>query len=158
MRRKPLLIAGLILALALAAVAAGSYWPQIAAYSSTVSSQAPFITPQELKKRLDQGENYLVADVRRRTAYDQLHLEGAVSLPMELHETWGPKLHRAQTLVIYCACETEDSAVHAARKLQQSYPETRVLILQGGLTAWIEAGYPYVERPIPAKLKRLKGS
>ena len=50
-----------------------------------VSKDIPvaFITSESVKKRLDKGAPQWLVDVRDRTSYDQSHLPGAVSVPLE---------------------------------------------------------------------------
>lgn len=119
-------------------------------------SEVSFISPADLKRRLDLGEEILVGDVRRRDSYEKLHLAGAVSLPMDDHPTWGPKLLADQWLVLYCACESDESSAQAAREIQKVYGHSRVMVLRGGLGGWVDAGYPIVERKVPASLQRVK--
>lgn len=131
-------------------------WPPRLASAEAVPSEVSFIHPEDLKRRLDLGEEILVGDVRRRDSYDKLHLAGAVSLPMDDHSTWGPKLLEDQWLVLYCACESDESSAQAAREIQKVYGHSRVMVLRGGLGGWVEAGYPIVERKLPASLQRVK--
>ncbi|GEM_PF-861101 len=134
-------------------------WPPRFALSAAVRAEAvevAFIGPEALKKRLDQGEDVLVADVRRRASYDKLHLEGAVSRPMDDHAIWGPELAKDQLVVLYCACESDTSSADAARELRKRYGHDKVMVLEGGLGGWVDAGYPIVEKKIPAGLRKMK--
>jgi adenylyltransferase/sulfurtransferase len=115
-----------------------------------------FIGPEELKRRLDLGENLVVADVRRRASYDKLHLAGAVPLPMENHPSWGPSLALDRPLVLYCACENDETSAEAARVIRARYRHNQVMVLKGGLGAWVDSGYPIVERKLPEGLQRMK--
>lgn len=42
----------------------------------------PEVTPQEVKRRLDQGESLRLVDVREPFEHQQAHLEGAALVPM----------------------------------------------------------------------------
>ncbi len=44
--------------------------------------QIPRIEPQELKSKLDRGEDVVVVDVRRMETYEEGHLPGALSIPL----------------------------------------------------------------------------
>ena len=130
--------------------------PTLQAPASAESTEVAFITPAELKKRLDLGEEIVVADVRRRDSFDKLHLAGAMSLPMDDHAKWGPTIPKQTPLVMYCACEGDESALRAAREIRSSYRHHRVMVLKGGLGSWVDAGYPIVEKKLPAGLKKMK--
>lgn len=119
-------------------------------------SSVSFIAPTELKRRLDLGERLVIADVRRRASYDKLHLAGAVPLPMEDHPSWGPSLSKEQPLVLYCACENDETSAEAARVIRARYGHDEVMVLKGGLGGWVDAGYPIVERKLPDSMRRMK--
>jgi hypothetical protein len=42
-----------------------------------------FITPERVKQHLEAGSPQWLVDVRNRSSYDQLHLPGARSLPLD---------------------------------------------------------------------------
>lgn len=64
----------------------------------TDSKEVPRITPEELKGRLDNGEEILIVDVRTATGYDYAHIPGAVMAP----ENYDDVPHDKQ-IVLYCA-------------------------------------------------------
>jgi len=133
-----------------------SWPPAFQAAANATATEVVFITPEDLKKRLDLGEEIVVADVRRRDSYDKLHLAGAMSLPMDDHAKWGPTIPKETPLVMYCACEGDESSMRAAREIRQSYHHQRVMVLKGGLGGWVDAGYPIVEKKPPSSLKKMK--
>ncbi|MNR75414.1 molybdopterin biosynthesis protein MoeB [compost metagenome] len=159
MRRGWLLVAS-VLVLGAGLVKAGvlqlTWPPTFQAPANAESGEVAFITPAELKKRLDLGEEIVVADVRRRDSYDKLHLAGALSLPMDDHAKWGPTIAKETPLVMYCACESDESAQRAAHEIRRSYRHNRVMVLKGGLGGWVDAGYPVVEKKLPASLQKMK--
>ena len=53
-----------------------------------------------------------------------------------------------RTIITYCACPAEESSLAAAFKLQEFGAE--VLVLQGGIRAWIRERKPIVTGPQPA--------
>lgn len=161
MRRHWILIVGLIL-VGGGLVQTGmieSTWPPrfgTPAAPPAEASEVLLISSEELKRRLDLGAEILVLDVRRKTAYEQLHLPGAISLPMNDHASWGPKLSKDVSVVLYCACEGDETSLLAARKIQQQYGHPQVFVLKGGLGDWVDAGYPVVERSLPPSLRKVK--
>jgi rhodanese-related sulfurtransferase len=133
-------------------------WPPLSfqAPASAESAEVVFITAEALKKRLDLGEEILVGDVRRKASFDKLHLAGALSLPMDDHPRWAPTLAKDVPLVLYCACEGDESSARAAREIRTRYRHEQVMVLQGGLGSWVDAGYPIVEKKPPASLPKVK--
>ncbi len=130
--------------------------PASAESAEAESAEVVFITAEALKKRLDLGEEILVGDVRRKASYDKLHLPGALSLPMDDHPRWAPTLSKDVPLVLYCACEGDESSARAAREIRKRYRHERVMVLQGGLGSWVDAGYPIFEKKPPASLPKVR--
>ena len=99
-------------------------------------SEVPRISAEELKKRLDDGEDILVIDTRigsRR--YDLQHIPGAIKKPRSLDD-----VAHDQAIVAYCSEPSEGSSAGQALDL---YREgfTDVAVLSGGMNSWVEAGY-----------------
>ena len=105
-------------------------------------SQIEEITPQELKQRLDAGEDLGVIDVHERDEFVQGHLPGASFIPrgflelqIEQHEP-----DRDKPIVIYCAGGVR-SALAARNLKEMGY--SRPISLSGGFNGWKNAGYPF---------------
>ncbi len=68
----------------------------------TTLSQVPRIKPQQLKEKLDAGEDVIVVDARSRESYERLHIPGALSIPLpEVEERHG-ELSKEKKIVLYC--------------------------------------------------------
>jgi rhodanese-related sulfurtransferase len=96
-----------------------------------------------LKKHPDNGVTYIV-DVRSETEYDSGHLPASLNIP------GGQAVQRADDFVavrnakIVFVSDTSARAVMAAYWFQQmGFPN--VMVLQGGLRAWIESGEPLAQ-------------
>lgn len=66
------------------------------------------ISREELKKKIDRRENFILMETLAAEAYEQAHLPGAVNAPPNrLHEVV-PKLAPAKDaeIVVYCASPT----------------------------------------------------
>ncbi len=99
------------------------------------------VTPQAISDWLDAGEIVLV-DVRETKEYDREHIAGALLLPLsELDVDVFPVL-ADKPLVLHCAIGKRSEAA-AKMLLKAGY--NRVLHMEGGLTAWKEAGLPIEE-------------
>jgi rhodanese-related sulfurtransferase len=125
---------GLVLLTLLLALAACQAQPR-------TQDEVPRIAPSVLKNRLDSGDNILVVDARSADEYAQEHIAGAISVPLSDLEARMSELPRDQEIVFYCTWPAEQTSARAALILYQNgYKD--VWALQGGLAAWVNAGYP----------------
>lgn len=103
----------------------------------------PELTIDEVKDRIERGEDWAVLDVREREEYREGHLEGAIPLPrgfleMRVEETLPDK---TRPIIAYCAGGVR--SLIAARTMQEMGYEN-VSSMSGGYTAWKNAGYEWV--------------
>lgn len=99
------------------------------------------ISVNELKQRLDEQAVVLV-DVREPAEHRSERIEGAHSIP--LSECCLKKIpSTAQPIVIHC--RSGKRSLEACRRLRQENPQIDVCSLEGGISAWEQAGFP-VER------------
>ena len=103
----------------------------------------PEIPVEEVKTRVERGEQWTLLDVREREEYREGHLEGALSLPrgfLEIRvEETVPEKHTP--IIAYCAGGVR--SLMAARTLKEMGYEN-VMSMTGGYTAWKNAGYKWV--------------
>jgi membrane protein DedA with SNARE-associated domain/rhodanese-related sulfurtransferase len=106
------------------------------------------ITPEELKKKLDAGEQVMVLDLHGRRDGLRGHqgIPGAVCIdPHRLGQHDNPKkrtpIPRDREVVLYCTTLHEFTSARAALELRRRGFE-RVRPLAGGLQAWHERGFP----------------
>lgn len=101
-------------------------------------SEVPRITAEELKNRLDDGEDILIVDTRiGRKQYELGHVPGAIMKPRNFND-----VAHDQTIVAYCTGvhNEDDSARLALRLYEEGF--TDVAVLSGGMSEWAEADYP----------------
>jgi rhodanese-related sulfurtransferase len=69
---------------------------------------AATISRDELKQKMDRGENFLLVETLPATAFQHAHLPGAINLPPDQTSELAPKLlpDPNAEIVIYCASET----------------------------------------------------
>lgn len=105
-------------------------------------SEVDEVSPQELRRQLEDGAKPTLIDVRERDEFVQGHLPGAVFIPrgyLELNiEQVQPD--RNAPLVIYCAGGIR--SLLAARNLKDM-GYTNLVSLVGGFNAWKNAGYSF---------------
>jgi adenylyltransferase/sulfurtransferase len=103
----------------------------------------PEVSIEEVKNRMERGENWTLLDVREREEYREGHLEGAFSLPrgfleIRVEETVPDK---SAPIIAYCAGGVR--SLIAARTLKEMGYEN-VVSMSGGYTAWKNAGHKWV--------------
>ena len=110
----------------------------------------PRIDVAELKRRLDRGEDVVVLDVRTPADFvgGQGHIAGATNIPLEELGSRLAELGGADRPVAL-VCRTDRRSDKAAALLA-SRGFRRVVVVQGGMTAWLANGWP-VEDAGPAR-------
>ncbi len=99
---------------------------------------------QEVKKRLDTGEAFILIDVREESEWAKGHLPGAVHLSKGVIERDIENAVPAKTtpLVLYCGGGFR-SALAADNLQKMGY--TDVISMDGGWRGWTQAGLPTVK-------------
>lgn len=93
---------------------------------------------EELMARIKKGEALVVVDVRPLAEYEQGHLPGARSIPLEELEKRLRELPRKQAIVAYCRGPFCAFAPEAVRTLRRHGFRARRLV--DGLPEWAAAG------------------
>lgn len=95
------------------------------------------ISPQDLRRRLDQGDDLTVVDMRPPWEYQAGHIPGAINMfiqeiPARLHE-----LPRDGAIVFQCwhGVTSMDAAGFA---IQNGWAAELVSSLSGGIAGWVE--------------------
>lgn len=109
---------------------------------------SPRITAEELTAALGGQTPPVVIDVRLPAEYRAVHLAPSLLVPLDQIARRREELPRDRELVI--VCRTGSRARLAAAELSGF----RTRILEGGLTAWQEAGHPVVEGKAHMSLER----
>jgi rhodanese-related sulfurtransferase len=101
------------------------------------------ITVEQLRKRMEAREDFVLVDVRTPQAWAQsdLMLGQAIRFPLAQLGKNLPEIPTNKLVVVYCTCPYEQSSASLAQRLwQRGYHNVRTL--QGGLDAWLNAGLP----------------
>ena len=66
------------------------------------------ISRDELKRKIDQKDDFLLVETLPAVAYDHVHLPGAINLPPDKVSTLAPQLlpDKNAEIVVYCASPT----------------------------------------------------
>jgi rhodanese-related sulfurtransferase len=103
------------------------------------------ITVDEVKQKLDRGDNFLLIDVREDNEYAKDHLPGAIHLGKGIIERdveeRVPDLNTP--MILYCGGGFR-SALAADNLQKMGY--TQVISMDGGIRGWREKGFPLTKR------------
>ena len=112
----------------------------VAQILAEASGATPFMSMEELSRRLDAGANDLVIlDVRERDAYDAGHVPGAIFLPRGQLELRVNEVFPDPTVRIVTICEYGKISTLAAATLRE-LGFLHAAALDGGMAAWKQAG------------------
>ncbi len=111
---------------------------------------------EELRTMMGREPPPVIVDVRSRSAreLDPRYIPGALHVTPDDIARNLSSLEPGTEVVLYCTCPNEASAARAAQLLMK-HGVLRVRPLQGGLDAWIAAGYPVTVREGPVSVPSL---
>ena len=117
----------------------------VAQMLSEAAASVPFMSLAELESRVRVGDDELIVlDVREREAYQAGHIRGARLLPRgQLELRVNQELSDPTRRILTC-CEFGRISTLAAATLR-TMGFQRAVALDGGMKAWLEAGYPVVK-------------
>ena len=104
----------------------------------------PTVTAEELERKIDNGDPFVLVDALAPMAYAHSHLPGAINLPPSAVD---PELvarripDRNAEIVVYCANPNCEDSVETAQRLQ-TLGYTNVHHYPGGKNEWRDAGLP----------------
>jgi len=128
------------LALAGAAVAGGA-----PAWALHTSADTPLsIAPEDVQRYREAGEEVVVFDLRPVAAFSKGHLPRARSLPLGVVKRREAEVPRSGRVVLYAG--TPEEAAAAYQFLREA-GHRNVMVLAGGLPAWMRLGYPMETGP-----------
>ncbi len=101
------------------------------------------ISREELKGKLDRGEDVVVVETLGPAYYEDARLPGAINIPHTEVDELAPRLLPDKTaqVVVYCSNRACQNSPQAARRLEALGYE-RVYDYEEGKWDWIEAGLP----------------
>ena len=101
------------------------------------------ITRDELKAKLDRGDQLILVEALPEAYYLDKHLPGAINLPHDQVDALAPALlpDKSAEIVVYCANgPCRNSGIAARRLVELGYATVRDY--HEGKQDWIEAGLP----------------
>jgi rhodanese-related sulfurtransferase len=107
------------------------------------------ISPQQLKAQLDQGEAKIL-DVRTPSEFRHMHIDGSELMPLDKLNVESLKSDGINRVIV---CQSGGRATKAQERLQfagcKLFP-----VLEGGIGAWDQAGFPLVRGKSTISLER----
>lgn len=94
------------------------------------------ISPEELHRRLQAGDDLQLVDVREEMEFDYCHLPGSLLLPLDEVPRRATEIRTEGPVVLICHHGVRSA--HALGYLRQRLGRTNVLNLRGGVAAWAE--------------------
>lgn len=124
--------------LALALLAVVAFLPRLIG----ALRKGPMLSVEELKQRMDEGEDILVLDVRTAEDFigEQGHIDGALNIPVEAMADHLEQLTDRTEKPVAIVCRTDRRSAKAARILA-SNGFADVHVTKGGMTQWNANGY-----------------
>jgi rhodanese-related sulfurtransferase len=116
--------------------------PALAVHVSAGSPLA--IAPEDVQRYREAGEEVLVIDLRPVDAFRRSHVSRARSLPVGELRRRQSEIPRAGRVVLYGATPEE---VQAAYQALHDAGHRNVMVLAGGLPAWLRLGLPVESSP-----------
>jgi len=104
------------------------------------------ISAEELKKKIDAKEDFVLIDVLSKESYEARHVPTSINIPVDEVENRAPTElpDKNKEIVVYCASKTCLASPRAAKKLEE-IGYTNVTDFEAGVAGWQEAGYPFAE-------------
>jgi rhodanese-related sulfurtransferase len=100
------------------------------------------ISREELKAKMDRGDDFVLVESLSRRRYESSHLPGAINLPYGFIDDAERVLpDKRAEIVVYCMNEEREASREEAWELQEM-GYRRVLHYAGGKQDWIKAGLP----------------
>lgn len=104
------------------------------------------ISREELKNKLDAGDNFLLIDVLSSSSFDAIRIPGSINVDVHepsFIERMGKVTKGGKNIeiVVYCSSPTCQMAPSAARQLIEAEYKN-VYVYEAGISEWKDAGYP----------------
>ena len=118
------------------------------------------IAREELKKKIDNEEDFVLVDVLGPKSYSQIHLPGAINFPIEseafVEDVEKEVEDKEKEIIVYCGSFSCHLSSAAAKKLVDAGYKN-VTEYDGGLKDWAAADYPFEGGKVEERKEALLG-
>ena len=99
------------------------------------------INREDLKKKIDSSEKFILVDVLSVQHFSEEHLPGAINIPLGEIEAKAAEIlpDKDAEIIVYCASFECTASPAAAKKLEEM-GYTNAVDYEGGIKDWKEAG------------------
>jgi rhodanese-related sulfurtransferase len=106
-----------------------------------MSDMPKTIDREELKRRIESGDDFVLIEVLGKKEFKRRHIKGAVNFPLRRIGHVAKKRFKPETeIVVYCA-DVKCQASHQAAQKLEDIGFKNVYDYEGGKKDWVEAGY-----------------
>ncbi len=105
--------------------------------SGRPTEKIELLSASDLKKRMDQKEDFLIIDVRNKNEFERVHFRDALHIPLRFLEERIQEVPQEKMLVIHCSSGIR-SGIAASILKTQGY--RKLYNLAGGITAYHASG------------------
>lgn len=104
------------------------------------------IDPLELEKLLSANPKLTLLDVRTPVEFDQAHIKGSINIPLDqlIPAVFLKNNNFTKEQKVCLLCQKGPRAQHAA-ELFDKEGLSGAVVLEGGVSAWVEAGFKVIE-------------
>ena len=104
------------------------------------------INAEELKKKIDAKEDFVLVDVLSKESFEGKHVPSSLSIPVdEIENKASEELpDKGKEIVVYCASTDCQASPRAGKKLEE-LGYTHVVDYEAGIAGWQDAGYQFEE-------------
>jgi NADPH-dependent 2,4-dienoyl-CoA reductase/sulfur reductase-like enzyme/rhodanese-related sulfurtransferase len=98
-----------------------------------ISGEAKGIAPQEVKAKMDNGDDFVLLDVRSQGEYDQVRIAGAKLIPLGALREKMDSLPKDKEIITFCKISLRG---YEAQKILDAGGFTNVSFMDGGILTW----------------------
>jgi rhodanese-related sulfurtransferase len=153
-------------ALATASFASGfNPWTPVKAEIKAAYKFVKTITPQELKKWIDEDREFTIFDVREPDEVTAMQIDwvdtdvmprGKFEFIMASKLEANPKAYDRKNGVFVVVCKKGSRSALVGEKMVKLFGFKNVYVLKGGIWGWLDAGYSVMDNAYHKKLKLAK--
>jgi len=102
------------------------------------------ISPEELKKKIDAKEDFVLVNVLSKDSFEARHVPTSINIPVDELEKRSPNElpDKNKEIIVHCASKMCTASPAAAKKLE-GMGYTNVVEFESGVAGWLEAGYQF---------------